>query len=102
MIGNREDLETALEAVSAYLETPPAPGSEDAAEFRRLLHEIDAYQPAMDVPASPAPIQNLATRTRDLAARADALIRRMHESEDAAKLVSFPEDGQGIGPTTGV
>ena len=45
MIRNREDLETALEAVSAYLETPPAPGSEDAAEFRRLLHEIDATSP---------------------------------------------------------
>ncbi|MBP6546258.1 MAG: hypothetical protein KA220_06035 [Phenylobacterium sp.] len=102
MIGNREDLETALEAVSAYLQTPPAPGSEDAAEFRRLLHEIDAYQPTMNIPASPTPMQDLATRTRDLVARAEALIRRMQESEDAGKLVSFPEDGQGIGPTTGV
>lgn len=102
MIRNREDLETALEAVSAYLETPPAPGSEDAAEFRRLLHEIDAYQPTMDLPASPTPMQDLAARTRDLVARADALIRRMHEREEAARLTSLPEDGQGIGPTTGV
>ncbi|MBP7815524.1 MAG: hypothetical protein KA085_05320 [Phenylobacterium sp.] len=56
----------------------------------------------MDLPASPTPMQDLEARTRDLVARADALIRRMQESEEAGKLVSFPEDGQGIGPTTGV
>ena len=47
-------------------------------------------------------MQDLAARTRDLVARADALIRRMHEREEAARLTSLPEDGQGIGPTTGV
>lgn len=102
MIRNREDLETALEAVTAYLETPPAPGTVEDQTFTRLLSEIDAYRPVMETPAAPPPLAELAARTADLVARAEALKRRMRESQEAGKLTSFPEDGQGVGPTTGV
>jgi antitoxin component HigA of HigAB toxin-antitoxin module len=45
MIRTQEDFEAAVEQAAQYLECPPAHGTAEAAEFARLLHDIETYRP---------------------------------------------------------
>lgn len=98
MIENREDYEAALERLLGHLDRP-LPGGADDAEFGKLLAEIESFNPPMADEPHP---DGLRERAEALAARATEFLRRHDEEEQAGKLMSFPEDGEGIGPTTGV
>jgi hypothetical protein len=99
MIENQEDYEAALERLLGHLDGP-LPGGPEHAEFTRLLAEIESFDPPSSGDAE-AP-HGLRERAKDLAARATDFLRRHDEQEQSEKLMSFPEDGEGIGPTTGV
>ncbi len=45
MIKTQADFEAALEEAAQYLECPPAHGTQEAAEFARLLRELERYKP---------------------------------------------------------
>jgi hypothetical protein len=98
MIENQEEYETALERLLGHLDRPLPGGAEDA-EFAKLLAEIESFDPPM---AEEPQAHGLRERAEALAAKATAFLRRHDEEEQAGKLMSFPEDGEGIGPTTGI
>ena len=45
MIKTQADFESALEEAAQYLECPPAHGTQEAAEFAKLLRDIERYKP---------------------------------------------------------
>ena len=51
MIHSDEELATALEAVSRWLEHPPEHGSAEEQRFHILLREIEDYHPTIEMPA---------------------------------------------------
>lgn len=101
-IEDEAGLEQALDQVAAFLEAPPEPGSPQDAEFGALLAEIERYRPSLSVPEPPSEWSRLAERADDLAAQASEFQQAREAREDRERLSSFPEDGRGIGPTTGV
>ena len=102
MIKDQESFEAALQRVADLLEHPPADGSQEDQEFLQLLHDIELFHPtALSAP----PDTNFAKLGRDaqaLMARANDFQAKREAREKQEKWTSFPEDGQGIGPTTGV
>ena len=84
------------------LEHPPADGSQEDQEFLQLLHDIELFHPtALSAP----PDTNFAKLGRDaqaLMARANDFQAKREAREKQEKWMTFPEDGEGIGPTTGV
>jgi hypothetical protein len=100
MIENQDDFEAALERLLGHLDRPLPGGPEDA-EFTRLLAEIASFEPP-SAGGDDERVHGLRERARELAAKAEDFVRRRDEREQAGKLMAFPEDGQGIGPTTGV
>lgn len=101
MLNSHDDLEGALERLTAHLASPPRPGSPEDVEFQRLLNEIDAFNPSFTVPAEPSHLDQLAARAAELRAEAEALVRR-RASEEPKGFAGLPKDGRGAGPTTGV
>jgi hypothetical protein len=102
MIQDQASFEAALQRVADLLEHPPAHGSEEDTQFTQLLHDIELYQPVMDVPAPQTTSTDLAAQADALVSRAAAFLAQRKEREKRESWSSFPEDGQGIGPTTGV
>ena len=101
MIQDHDQYEAALERLLGHLERPLPGGPEDA-EFTALLAQIESYQPPGGEDHDDPRLRDLRARAKELAAQANEFMRRHDEREQAGRLMSFPEDGHGIGPTTGV
>ncbi len=101
MIENQDDFEAALERLLGHLERPLPGGPEDEA-FTQLMAEIASFDPPGGLEADDERAHDLRARAQALSAKATAFLRRHDERERADRLMTFPEDGQGIGPTTGV
>lgn len=101
MITDEKSFEAALERVTVYLERPPHEGTPQDYEFATLLEEIAQYQTEIQsLPASSA-LEGVVQRAHDLM-RDAAELRRTRDAAAKPRWSSFPEDGEGIGPTTGV
>jgi hypothetical protein len=99
MIRDQESFEAALQRVADLLEHPPAEGSQESQEFFQLLHDIEHFHPtALSAPPD--------TKFAQVGREAEALLARANnfqaKREKQEKWMTFPEDGEGIGPTTGV
>ena len=86
----QHEYEDALEQVMAYMEHPPAPGSEQDRAFSELLEYIRSYEPSVSVDDSSGDPD--ADLRRELEIRIESLRRRTHRE--------VPE--HGIGPTLGM
>lgn len=102
MLHHQEAFESALQRVADFMEHPPAQSSEDDVEFAKLLHEIELYRPALQEASADTTIARLGREADALLARAEEFQKRREAREEAERLMSFPQDGRGIGPTTGV
>jgi hypothetical protein len=102
MIKDQESFEAALQRVADLLEHPPAHGTQEDHEFFQLLHDIELFHPtALSAPPDSAFAQ-LGRDAKALMTRANGFQIKREERERREKWTSFPEDGRGIGPTTGV
>jgi len=101
MIRSPEDYEAALERLIAMMEHPPRLGAEDSAAFAELLAEIERYTPRMTAPEAVgrAVSQDEAAA---LVRQANALLAEREAQARRQRYSSFPDDGEGIGPTTGI
>ena len=88
MIRTQEDLEAAVEEAAQYLECPPAHGTAEAAEFARLLREIERYRP------EPPPTEKIADPDQ---ARIAGLEHRLAEFREKY----YPDRPPGLTPAFG-
>lgn len=102
MIDTEEGFRSALERATQHLANPPQPGSQAEREFATLLDDLEAYRPPM--PSRPESPQRTPEQIEasSLTARASALLKSIEDRRRRERLSDFPEDGQGIGPTTGI
>lgn len=97
-ITNNDEFEAALEEAIELLELT-APGQSDNERLQDLLNTIEAYRPTI---AAQAPVvAGSSAHAAALVQRAEELKARYDERETPG-LEGFPNDGRGIGPTTGV
>lgn len=102
MIKDQESFEAALQRVADLLEHPPAHGTAEDYEFGQLLHDIELFRPtALSAPPD-STFHELGKEAQELMVHANTFQARREAREKQEKWTSFPEDGQGIGPTTGV
>ena len=105
MIKDQESFQAALQRVADLLEHPPAHGTPADQEFAELLHDIEHFAPrALTAPpvAADSTITQIGRQAETLLSRANDFQAKREAREKQEKWTSFPEDGQGIGPTTGV
>jgi hypothetical protein len=101
MITDETSFEAALEQVARFLEQPPHEGTAQDYELASLLEEIAQYQTQLQALPTTTALDGVVTRAHDLMRDAAAL-RQSRDAAERPRWSSFPEDGQGIGPTTGV
>jgi len=101
MITDQRSFEAALEQVTRYLEHPPREGTVQDYEFGSLLEEIARYQSEIQAMPTSSAMDGVVSRAHDLMRKA-ADLRRKREAALKPRWSSFPEDGEGIGPTTGI
>lgn len=102
MIKDQESFEAALQRVADLLEHPPAHGTAEDDEFGKLLHDIELFQPtALSAPPD-STFRSLGRDAQALMKRANDFQAKREAREKREKWTSFPEDGKGVGPTTGV
>ena len=102
MITDPETFEAALQRAADFMEHPPAGRAEGELEFDALLHDIEQYRPELPVTQPDTNFVHLAKAADALMARADDFQKRREARDHDERLMSFPDDGHGIGPTTGV
>lgn len=102
MIKDQESFEAALQRVSDLLEHPPAPGTPEDEAFGQLLDDIERFHPTVLTAPPESDFARLGREAKALMAKANAFQAQREEREKREKLMSFPEDGKGVGPTTGV
>lgn len=102
MIKDQESFEAALQRVADLLEHPPAHGTQEDQEFGQLLHDIELFQPTFLTAPPDSNFATLGKEAQRLLEQANEFQAGREERERQEKWTSFPEDGQGIGPTTGV
>lgn len=102
MIKDQESFEAALQRVADLLEHPPAHGTAEDQEFGQLLHDIELFQPTALTAPPDSNFAQLGRQAKALMAQANDFQAKREAREQREKWTSFPEDGQGIGPTTGV
>lgn len=102
MINTEEGFRSALEQATQFFESPPVPGSQDEREFATLLDQLESYRPPMPARADVPTVTPEQTRASSLMARAAALLEAEKQDRSAGRFSDFPQDGRGIGPTTGV
>lgn len=101
MIKDQATFETALQRMADLLDHA-GHGDDQEIEFQQLMHEIELFQPiALSAPAD-SNFARLGKEAQALVARSAEFKARLEAREQRDKWSSFPEDGQGIGPTTGV
>ena len=101
MITDATTSEAALERVAQHLERPPREGTPQDFEFATLLEEIAQYQTELQSQPSRSRLEGVVERAHDLMRQA-AELRRAREKVVKPRWSSFPEDGEGVGPTTGI
>lgn len=101
MITDDKSFEAALERVTGFLERPPHEGTPQDYEFATLLEDIAQYQTQLQSLPTSSAIDGVVQRAHDLM-RDAAELRRAREAANKPRWSSFPDDGEGIGPTTGV
>lgn len=101
MITDEASFEAALERVAAFLEQPPREGTPQDYEFATLLEAIAQYQTELQSLPTTSAMDRVVARAHELMRDAAAL-RKAREAAQRPRWSSFPEDGEGIGPTTGV
>ncbi len=97
-ITNAQEYEAALEEAVARMEAGPTRAADDP-RLMTLLAEIDGWRPTFDVPQAPAN-DDISERAQRLVARATEVKRQFDERR--TRWTNLPQDGRGIGPTTGV
>jgi hypothetical protein len=102
MIKDQESFEAALQRAADFLEHPPAQGSREDDEFGQLLHEIELFQPTFLTAPPESDFARLGKEAQALLKEATDFQAKREARERQEKWTSFPEDGKGIGPTTGV
>jgi xanthine/CO dehydrogenase XdhC/CoxF family maturation factor len=98
MIKDQAAFETALEHAAALYSDPDYKGPRLDEQLSDLLAEIAMFEPEL-APSSRAAFSDLRTRAQALVRKAAAL---QPEFRERAHPSTFPQDGHGIGPTTGV
>lgn len=101
MITDQETFEAALERVARFLEHPPHEGTSLDYQFGILLEEVAQYQTQLQALPTTSALDGVVQRA-DALMRDAAELRRAREAAAKPRWSSFPEDGEGIGPTTGV
>jgi hypothetical protein len=101
MITDAKSFEAAVERVAAYLERPPHEGTPQDFEFATLLEEMAQYQSELQSQPVKSSLEGVVERAHSLMLEA-AELRRRREAVERPRWSTFPEDGEGIGPTTGV
>jgi hypothetical protein len=101
MIIDEKSFEAAVERVAKYLEHPPHEGTPQDSEFASLLEEIAQYQTELQSQPVKSSLEGVVDRAHDLMREA-AELRRRREAAVKPRWSSFPDDGEGVGPTTGV
>jgi hypothetical protein len=99
MIRDHDEFESALHELANMLQSPPAPATAEDVRFGQLLDAVDAYMPAI---ADHPHRDTLAERAQALTAEAEAFKRKRDARDRSSRWTTLPEDGEGIGPTTGV
>jgi hypothetical protein len=98
---DQKSFEAALEHVTRYLENPPREGTVQDYEFASLLEQVAQYQTQIQALPTTSAMDGVVTKAHDLMREA-ANLRAKREAALKPRWSSFPEDGEGIGPTTGV
>lgn len=101
MITDETSFEVALERVAAFLEQPPREGTAQDYEFATLLEEIAQYETKLQSLPTTSTLDRIVARAHDLMRDAAAL-RHARAAAERPRWSSFPQDGKGIGPTTGI
>lgn len=101
MITDQDSFEAALERVARFLEHPPHEGTPLDYQFSMLLEEVAQYQTQLQALPTTSPMDETVQKAHDLMRQA-ADLRSAREAATKPRWSSFPEDGEGIGPTTGV
>jgi hypothetical protein len=101
MIVDERSFRAAVEKVELYLETPPREGTPQDAEFFALLEELAQYQTELQSQPIRSGLEDTVDKAHDLMREA-AELRRKREAATRPRWSTFPEDGEGVGPTTGV
>jgi hypothetical protein len=98
MIKDQAAFETALELAAALYADPDYRGPRFDAQLSVLLAEIAMFEPSV-APTSRAAFSSLCAHAQELVRKAAELQPEFRERGHSS---TFPQDGQGIGPTTGV
>jgi hypothetical protein len=101
MIIDERSFRAAVERIAKYLEHPPHEGTPQDAEFAALLEEVAQYQTELQSQPVKSSLESAVERAHALMQEAAAL-RRAREAVVRPRWSSFPEDGEGVGPTTGI
>jgi hypothetical protein len=101
MIVDEMSFQVAVERIAAFLEHPPHEGTPQDFEFSTLLEEVAQYQTELQSQPVRSSLEGAVERAHDLMRQAAAL-RRAREAVVRPRYSSFPEDGEGVGPTTGI
>jgi hypothetical protein len=101
MITDARSFEAAVERIAAYLEHPPHEGTAQDSEFASLLEEVAQYQTVLQSQPIRSKLDGVVDRAHDLMREA-AELRRARDAVVRPRWSSFPDDGEGVGPTTGV
>lgn len=101
MITDDHSLAAAAARIEFFLEHPPHEGTPQDAEFADLLEAVAQYQSALQADRTKPDGTESAGRVSELMRKAAALGKR-RDAETRPHWSSLPEDGEGIGPTTGV
>jgi hypothetical protein len=101
MIKDQESFEAALQRVADLLDHPHM-SPDDKAEFFQLVHDIELFEPTALTAPRDTTFARIAKEARALNAEATDFQTEREERERRERWSSFPEDGQGVGPTTGV
>jgi hypothetical protein len=101
MITDEASFEAALGKIAAFLEHPPPEGTAQDYELASLLEAVAQYQTQIQALPTTSAMDSAVARAHELMRDAAAL-RASREAAQRPRFSSFPEDGEGIGPTTGV
>ena len=101
MITDAKSFEAAVERIANFLEHPPHEGTPQDSEFATLLEEVAQYQTELQAQPVKSHLEGLVDRAHGLMREA-ADLRRAREAVVKPRYSTFPEDGEGVGPTTGI
>ncbi|MFN3513157.1 MAG: hypothetical protein ACK41C_08945 [Phenylobacterium sp.] len=102
MVQDVEAFKATLAGVARFLNAPPQPGSPEEARFAALLDELELYRCSELPPAPESPFMRLRMEAEALQRRVVDFQRHREAVRERSRFAPFPDDSQGVGPTTGV